>query len=155
MKFLKFPLIIFLIIQTQNVMAQSESEKFVNENGVALSGYDLVSYFTENAAIRGSKKHSVNHDGVTYYFVNGEHESMFSENPDKYLPQYGGYCAFAVAAQNAKVPSDPETFKLYNGNLYLFFNDYYEGEPFNTIIPWNDDEANLKENADANWSKMN
>lgn len=50
---------------------------------------------------------------------------------------------------------DPETFKLHNGKLYLFFSDYYEGTPFNTIIPWNSDEENLKNKADMNWESMN
>ena len=60
-----------------------------------------------------------------------------------------------MGMKNAKVESDPESFKLYNGKLYLFFNDYMEGEPFNTIIPWNADEQNAKKMADANWQAMN
>ena len=71
------------------------------------------------------------------------------------MPQYGGYCAFAMAMKNAKVPSDPKTFKLHNGKLYLFFNDYYQGDPFNTIIPWNADERNMINKANTNWKTMN
>jgi len=51
------------------------------------------------------------------------------------------------------VPSDPETFKLRDGKLYLFFNDYYQGEPFNTIVPWNADEPELVRKANANWAQ--
>jgi len=74
--------------------------------------------------------------------------------PKKYVPQFGGYCAFAMAMKSAKVPSDPKTFKLHDGKLYLFFNDYYQGTPFNTIIPWNADEQNMLSKANANWKTM-
>ncbi len=121
---------------------------------MAINGYDVVGYFTDARAERGSKNFSAAHKGVTYYFSNAEHKAAFLKNPDKYVPQYGGYCPFAMAAKNAKVASNPGTFKLYNGKLYLFFNDYYEGTPFNTIIPWNNDEANMKKNADKNWTAM-
>jgi len=93
-------------------------------------------------------------EGAKFWFTSEEHRNTFRKNPEKYAPQYGGYCAFAMAMKNTRVPSDPRTFKLYNGKLYLFFNDYYEGTPFNTIIPWNADEANMKQKADANWSHM-
>ena len=97
-----------------------------NDAGVAIGGYDVVAYFTQNVAIRGSKKHGFTHNGTTFYFSSEDHKKQFAENPTQYLPQYGGHCAFAMAVGNGKVPSDPETFKLYDGQLYLFFNDYYE-----------------------------
>ncbi len=132
-----------------------KSDYLTNEDKVAISGYDVVSYFKAYKAERGSKKYSTVYDGVTFYFSNEENKKTFTGDPTLYLPQYGGYCAFAMAAKNAKVPSDPETFKIYDGKLYLFFNDYYEGSPFNTIIPWNGDEANMRTKADANWKAMN
>ncbi len=127
----------------------------VNKDNVALGGYDVVAYFTQNQALRGSQKYAAQYKGVNFWFTNAEHKKLFLQNPQKYLPQYGGWCAFAMATKGARVPSDPKTFKLYNGKLYLFFNDYYQGTPFNTIIPWNANEANLKQQADANWKKLN
>ena len=90
-----------------------------------------------------------------YWFSSSENKSKFQAASGKYLPQYGGYCAFAMAMKSAKVPSDPQTFKLHDGKLYLFFNDYYQGEAFNTIIPWNTDERDMINKANANWKTMN
>ena len=124
---------------------------FANADKVALNGYDVVSYFTKNQAERGSKAHAAQHQGITFYFSSADNQKKFSENPSAYLPQYGGYCAFAMAMKGAEVPTDPTTFKLRDGKLYLFFNDYYEGAPFNTIVPWNSNEKEMLAKAEANW----
>jgi len=136
-------------------MTNAQSQYFENADHVAINGYDVVNYFTQNSAERGSKTFAATLAGTTFYFVSAENQQAFKADPKKYLPQYGGYCAFAMGMKNAKAAADPETFKLYNGQLYLFFNDYYEGTPFNTIVPWNSDEANFKAKADANWKGMN
>ena len=149
----QFLIIVGLISIMMETKAQSKLV-YVNENNVAINGYDLVNYFTEYAAKKGSSAYAVEHSGATYYFASEEHKTMFKASPAKYLPEYGGYCSFAVGMKNATVPTNPETFKIYNGKLYLFFNDLYEGQKFNTIIPWNGDEANIKEMADTNWSAM-
>ncbi|RMD65877.1 YHS domain-containing protein [Candidatus Parcubacteria bacterium] len=136
--------------------AQSSQHRFyTNKDGVAINGYDVVAYFNQNRAVRGSQKYAVNYKGTHFWFSSQKNRAAFLQHPEKYLPQYGGWCAFAMASGNGKVPSDPKTFKLYNGKLYLFFNDYYRGEPFNTIIPWNLNEKTLKNQADANWAKAN
>lgn len=148
-------LVLMVVVINGFALAQQNKANFnVNDNGVAINGYDVVAYFTRNEAVRGNQKHEAQYKGVKYWFASEEDKNRFLKDPDKYVPQYGGYCAFAMGMKNAKVPSDPNTFKLYNGKLYLFFNDYYQGEPFNTIIPWNADEQNLKKKADANWKKM-
>jgi YHS domain-containing protein len=126
----------------------------VNENGIVLDGYDVVAYFTQYKAIKGSVKFEATYQNVNFWFANDENKEKFLENPEKFLPQYGGYCAFAVGKKNAKVPSNPQTFKLYEGKLYLFFNSEYEGKPMNTIIPWNNHEEEMKKMADANWEKL-
>ncbi len=151
-----FLVLFFNLIVIGSLHAQDKQGKFfVDENNVANSGYDIVAYFTDYKAIEGTKDHSAQHDGVTYYFASEEHKTMFEKDPAHYLPEYGGYCAFGMAKMNSKVPTNPETFKIYNGKLYLFFNDLYEGKKFNTIIPWNGDEVNFKTTADKNWEAMN
>ena len=135
-------------------MQQLQKTFFTTKENVAISGYDLVAYFAQNKAIRGSQKFCERVDRVDYWFSSTENKSKFQADPGKYLPQYGGYCAFAMAAKNAKVPSDPRTFKLHNGKLYLFFNDYYQGNPMNTIIMWNMDEQNMTRKANMNWKTM-
>ncbi|WP_456424599.1 YHS domain-containing (seleno)protein [Rhodocaloribacter sp.] len=142
-----------IIMHTTDASAQDTARVFTGADGVALKGYDVVNYFTANEARRGSRAHAVLYRGATFYFVNDANKQAFEANPEKYLPQYGGWCAFAMATQAARVPSDPETFKLRDGRLYLFFNDYYQGTPFNTIVPWNADEAELVRKANANWAQ--
>ena len=72
------------------------------------------------------------------------------KDPKKYEPQYGGWCAYAMGASNEKVEIDPETFKIVNGKLYLFFHNFIN----NTLLKWNKDEANLKALADKNWQAI-
>lgn len=134
-------------------MAQT-GDYFSNEQGIALGGYDVVGYFNAHKAERGSKTHAVRMNGSTFYFANEENKIAFEKSPASYLPAFGGYCAFAMATGNGKVPSNPETFKVYNGKLYLFYNDYYEGAPFNTIVPWNADEVKNLAQAEQNWQKL-
>lgn len=150
----KTSLFIQLFILTTLTMAQTDSKYFVDENNVAIKGYDVVEYANQNAAVQGSSNFASENDGAIWYFSSAENKTTFEGNPSKYLPAYGGYCAFAVAAKNAKVPTDPETFKYYNGQLHLFFNDLWDGQKFNTIVPWNADEVNMKKTAEANWKAM-
>lgn len=125
-----------------------------NQDKVANNGYDVVNYFTANSAARGSKEFSMVHKGATYYFSNSEHLTQFKASPEKFLPQFDGYCAFAVAQMNQKVPVDPKTFRVDDGKLYLFFNDFYEGNPFNTIIPWLNNENEMEKKAAQNWKTL-
>ncbi|NJM93465.1 MAG: YHS domain-containing protein [Cytophagales bacterium] len=147
----KLVLVITLVLGALSIQAQSI---FTDEKGVAIKGYDVVAYFVQNKAVKGTEKFSAKHDGVTFHFANEGNKKKFVASPEKYLPKYGGYCAYAVGAMNSKVPVNPETFKLVDGELYLFFNDLYEGKPMNTIEPWNADEAALKSKADANWKEL-
>jgi len=125
-----------------------------NKNGVVLDGYDVVSYRTDDKATKGLPKLSVKYDSVTFYFSTKKHRDMFVKNPGMYAPKYNGYCAFAVGAKNAKVPANADTFKMYNGELLVFFNDLYDGNKFNTKIPWNNKEKKLFRQAEKNWAKL-
>ncbi|GAB4234642.1 MAG: YHS domain-containing (seleno)protein [Ekhidna sp.] len=127
---------------------------FTNKDQVANNGYDVVNYFKQNEATRGSKDYSSVHKGATYYFVSASNKKDFDQNPDKYLPQFDGYCAFAVAKMNQKVPVDPETFRIDDGKLYLFYNDFWEGKPFNTIVPWLNNESEMEKLANTNWESL-
>ena len=126
-----------------------------SDENIALGGYDVVTYHTAYEAVRGNNSHRASHEGVTYYFNSEVNRELFEKNPEAYLPAYGGFCAFAMAMQGKAVPSDPQTFKIRDGRLFLFYNDYYEGKPFNTIVPWNAQEKELVSKADAHWKSMN
>ncbi|MDP1768838.1 MAG: YHS domain-containing (seleno)protein [Nitrospirota bacterium] len=83
-----------------------------------LSGYDPVAYFTDGKAVRGSGFHVTVQDGVTYAFATDEHKTLFIKSPEKYLPVYGGYCAYGVAL-GKKFVADPEMWRIVGGKLYL------------------------------------
>jgi hypothetical protein len=85
-----------------------------------------------------------------YYFSSAENKEAFKRSPSKYEPEYGGWCAYAMGKNGEKVNIDPETFKILDGKLYLFYNKYFN----NTLTDWNKDETNLKKKADANWPKF-
>ena len=143
--------VILIIAGAITINAQ---EVFKNQDNVANNGYDIVNYFTANTAERGTKDFSTIHNGAIYYFVNSKNLESFKAAPVKYLPQFDGYCPFAVAKMNKKVPVDPETFRIDDGKLYLFYNDFYEGKPFNTIVPWINNEVALEKMAAENWKTL-
>ena len=99
----------------------SVAASFANDVAIStpgLSGYDPVAYFTDGKAVRGSGFHVAVHNGVTYAFATDEHKTMFTKSPEKYLPAYGGYCAYGVAV-GKKFVADPERWKIVEGKLYL------------------------------------
>ena len=148
---LKFANLLFLLIVLPFSLLAGDWN--TNKAGVVLDGFDVVSYREDDKAIKGSSKYAVKYDGVKFHFANRDHRDMFVENPRKYAPKYNGYCAFAMGAKGGKVPANADTFKMYNGELLVFFNDLYDGKKFNTKIPWNGDEKSLYANAEKNWKK--
>lgn len=146
--------ILTVIIMTHGIGTVSAQKAAINKDNIANNGYDVVNYFTANSAERGSMEYSTTHNGANYYFVTETNLNAFKQNPKKYLPQYDGYCAFAVAKMNQKVPVDPETFRVDDGKLYLFYNDFWEGKPFNTIVPWINNEAEMEKLAVENWKTL-
>jgi YHS domain-containing protein len=124
-------------------------KNFFIEKGLALQGYDAVSYF-QAKPLKGKANFSTTHQGIKYQFANAANLAAFQLDPAKYEPQYGGWCAYAMGKTGEKVEVDPETFKLINGKLYLFYNQFFN----NTLTTWNKDEATLKKQADASWQKF-
>jgi YHS domain-containing protein len=90
-------------------------------DGVALKGYDPVAYFTESKAAKGSDKFTAQYRGVTYKFESAAHRDTFLANPEKYLPQYGGYCAYGVS-RGDKADIEPHAFSVVGGKLYLNYS---------------------------------
>ena len=130
--------------------ASLRKNQFNLAKGVAISGYDPVTYFKQNKAVKGKKEFAVYAEGVTYYLSSADNKEEFKNNFSKYEPQYGGWCAYAMGNDGTKVEVDPETFKIIDGKLFLFYNRLFN----NTLKSWNKDEANLKSHADANWKKL-
>lgn len=128
---------------------ESRLKQFNLENGIGIKGYDPVAYFVQSKAIKGRKDFSSIYKGITYHFISSANLETFQSNPAKYEPQYGGWCAYAMGKEGSKVEVDPETYKIIDGKLFLYYNKFFN----NTLKSWNLDETNLHTHADANWQK--
>jgi YHS domain-containing protein len=142
-------LAITMVVYSQDRAAETRHYN-VGKSQVALEGYDPVSYFLKNKAVEGKKEHAAKVDGITYYFASASNRDLFAKDPQKYKPQFGGWCAYAMGATGEKVEVDPETFKILDGKLYLFYNKYFN----NTLKTWNKDESALKAKAEKNWESI-
>lgn len=92
-----------------------------DKDGLALRGYDPVAYFVSDKAIEGKASISHEHNGITYHFASADNRHKFIKNPAAYLPQYGGYCAWAVS-RGYTANTDPTAWKIVDGKLYLNYN---------------------------------
>jgi YHS domain-containing protein len=141
-------------VLSKATMAQDEDawrkKQFNLEGNLAIDGYDPVAYFKSNKAVKGKKDLAVSYQGVIYYFSSTENKEEFKSNPSHFEPEYGGWCAYAMGEKGEKVNIDPETFKILNDKLYLFYNKFFN----NTLKSWNKDETRLKQSADKNWKKF-
>ncbi len=150
---IKIFLTLLLIGGMLNGYSQDTERKknFNLDDGIAIHGYDPVTYFTIGKAVKGKKEFgAVAYGGISYHFSSVENKELFRKNPAAYEPQYGGWCAYAMGSDGSKVDVDPETFKIIAGKLYLFYNRLFN----NTLKTWNKNESSLKKNADANWQKI-
>ena len=116
--------------------------------GLGAKGYDVVAYFTEGQPLPGNAAHTHDHGGVTWRFVSARHRDLFKAEPAKYLPQYGGFCAWGVA-QGRLFDVDPVNgWKVVDGKLFLNFNGDIQAA-------WEKDIPGFVSKANANWPKFN
>jgi len=113
-------LIAFLLLMTSAAFAAGP-EFNLDRAGLALRGFDPVAYFTDGQPKPGKAEISAAHDGATYRFATAANRDAFAAAPEKFLPQYGGYCAYA-SALGKKADGDPAIWKIVDGKLYLNFN---------------------------------
>lgn len=110
---------------------------------LAVSGYDTVAYFEEAKAVKGDENFTINYKGAVWQFKNQANLDAFTRTPDKYAPQYGGYCAWAVAHDNT-AKGDPEQWHIHQGKLYLNYNKEIRDK-------WLQDKDALIKQADSHW----
>jgi YHS domain-containing protein len=101
--------------------ARADGQKVVSTNAehVAIQGYDAVAYFTDGKPMKGDAKFLVEHDDARWYFASAEHRDLFAADPERYMPQYGGYCAGAAAQGEFRV-ANPEIWAMVEGKLYIY-----------------------------------
>jgi YHS domain-containing protein len=146
-------LIVSLLAFALTAFAQVPVEHVNTSNSEALSGYDPVSYF-EGTPQKGNADLTLEQAGVVYRFASEKNRAVFQANPQRYEPAYGGWCAYAML-DGDKVGIDPETYKLIDGRLYLFYNGFWG----DTLKRWNKKLAKIPEQAlvgqaDGEWRKI-
>jgi YHS domain-containing protein len=148
---MKTAFLLLTLIIACGAYAQTDAlrtKHFNTKKNLALNGYDPVSYF-DGEPREGANAFTFNYKGIRYQFINAANLNKFKSNPEKYEPAYGGWCAFAMGETGEKVKVDPETFKIIDGRVYLFYNFWGN----NTLEDWTEKEKKLKQAADKNWNK--
>ena len=126
--------------------------KWNTEGGALASGYDLVSYIEDQKAVKGKKEFVSEYKGHKVKFSSAKNKELFQKDPEKYIPAYNGWCAYAIAKDNGSfVEINPKAFKVVNGRTHLFYKNFFA----NTLKRWNKNEANLKKSAEKNWVTLN
>ncbi len=119
-------------------------QSIFTRNGIAIGGTDPVAYFSEGKPVQGSPEFSAEYMGATWHFANAEHRDRFTADPEAYAPQYGGFCAFGVAAAERKIETVPEAWSIVDGKLYLNYT-------LPTQERWNEDIPGYIATADQVW----
>ena len=134
---------IAIILLVGSMASASAFAQDYSHSTPGLSGYDPVAYFTEGKPVRGNGRHVTVVDDVTYAFASAEHQKMFEANPQKYLPAFGGYCAYGIGV-GKKFVADPEVWRIVDGKLYLNLDESVQQK-------WEKDIPGYIKKGDANW----
>lgn len=115
-------------------------------SGTGAGGYDTVSYFTTGEPIKGSTDYTTEYQGATWRFANAANLARFKDDPERYAPAYGGYCAWAVS-EGLLAKGDPRYWNIHDGRLYLNYNKSIQDQ-------WLEDVGGFIQQADMNWPKI-
>jgi len=126
-----------------------KGEVFAIDN-IGLAGYDPVSYFEMRPTV-GKSTFKAAFEGTEYHFSSSQHLDQFKAHPEKYVPLYGGWCAYAIAEGSEKVAPDPESFLIQEGRLLLFYEDWKTRLMGEFRSKWSENAGTYKEKADKNW----
>lgn len=132
-----------MTILTACLPSDAVSGEINTKDGLAISGYDPVGYFREGRPVPGLSSLTVVHGEATYRFASEANREAFRADPEAYLPQYGGYCAFGTA-QGYKAPIDPAAFTVVGDKLYLNYDSGVQ-------TTWRKDRDDFIRKADQNW----
>jgi YHS domain-containing protein len=133
-----------LSLASVSAFAKAKPEFYTDPfSNLAVQGYDTVAYFTVGKPVKGSESFTTTYKGAQFNFASAENLAKFKANPTAYAPQYGGYCAWAIA-QGKTVKGDARIWKIVNGRLYLNYDA-------NVQKKWEKDIPGFIAKADANW----
>ena len=136
-----------LLLIAITVVAQTpRGTSFNTTRGVALDGYDVVAYFTNGRAVKGSAANAHVWEGTTWHFASSAHRDEFRKWPEKYAPQFGGFCAYGVS-RGYTVAVDPEAWSIVAGRLYLNYSKRVQRT-------WDQDRSTYIKRAEAHWPAL-
>jgi YHS domain-containing protein len=135
--------VLFLLAANAGLAIEPIYTSFFSD--LAVGGYDPVAYFTESKPVEGSAAHELEWKGATWRFASAENRALFEAHPEQYAPQYGGYCAWAMAQDN-EASGDPRYWKIVGGKLYLNYDASVQRK-------WEADIPGFIAKADVNWPK--
>lgn len=134
----------FLLLQSFAAPAAAKEPVYTGVfSSLAVSGYDPVAYFVEGRPVEGRKAFEFEWNGATWRFANAENRAAFAADPEKFAPQYGGYCAWAVS-QGTTASTEPEVWRIVDGKLYLNYSKSVQST-------WVRDIPGNIAKADKNW----
>ncbi len=134
--------LVLLFLISACTQKSNTSEVFATSEG-AIQGYDPVAYFTDSKPVKGTSEHVYSYLDQSWHFVSKEHLELFKSNPEKYVPQFGGYCAYGMS-RGYKAQTDPDAWTIAEGKLYLNYN-------LEVRATWNANQTELINKANANW----
>ena len=141
--------ILLFLLMSSVTYAQDKSASDFNlpNSRLAVQGYDVVSYFNATPK-EGSKSIKSSVSGVHYYFSSQKNKSLFDKNPNRYIPKYGGWCAYDMS-RGDEVGINPEAYLIQNDSLYLFYKTRFK----NTVTKWEKTPKVFHKKADTNWNQ--
>jgi YHS domain-containing protein len=139
-------LFVFFVFCSISALTYAQKAEIYSADGAAIRGYDPVAYFTDGKPLKGAEKFSYQWKGATWRFASAENRDRFAGAPEKYAPQYGGYCAYGVASGYA-VSIDPAAWTVRDGKLYLNYSAGVQKD-------WLKDVPGYIRKADANWPRV-
>jgi YHS domain-containing protein len=137
---------VLIVLFVVGCVDSSHAGQFFERNGLAIDGYDPVAYFTEQKPVKGSSEFRTDHHGSIFQFMSAAHREAFVADPSKYVPQYGGYCAYGMA-KGYKATIDPAAFTVIHGQLYLNYSETIRSR-------WVTDIQGYIQKADTNWPEV-
>ena len=132
-----------MVLVLLTTLAYAQKSEIFSQNDKAIKGYDPVAYFAESKPVMGKEEFKISVAGANWYFSSQKNLDLFKANPSKYMPQYGGYCAFGLAG-GYKAPISPDAWTIVDDKLYLNYNKKIQAE-------WTEDRTEMIKKADKIW----
>ena len=143
---MKRVLIVMISLISMCSVVSAQKSPVYAPKGIALDGYDAVAFFTLGKPVKGSSTYAIQWNGAQWHFADKADLESFQKMPEKYAPQYGGYCAYG-AAQGHKAPTEIDTWSIIGNKLYLNYNQKVKST-------WVKDEGTYIETANKNWPQI-